>query len=87
MLQKFSDAEDMVSVAHRDATTQTVGVHDHSHSHGRFRRIPTLRLRDQIAFRNATVHQVTLAHSPLAEMRIGGSTARSDNYGSYAAVI
>src|ERR1700736_2021602 len=86
VLQKFADAEYVISVADGDATVQSVGAHDDADAHGGLGRIPALRFSDQAALGNAVAHQVIAAHAALTEGRIGGSTTRRNDDWCHAAV-
>src|ERR1035437_9057622 len=86
VFQKLADAEDVVSVAHRDATAQAVRTHDHAHAHGGFRGIAALRLSDQAALRNTVPHQIIASNPTLAETGIASGAARSDNDRRHTAV-
>ncbi len=77
-LQQLSNAEDMVGIADRDATVQAVGAHDDRDSHRRLRRIPPLSFGDQVTLRDAAMHEVIAAHAALAEVRIPGRAAGSN---------
>ena len=86
VFEQFADAEDVIGVAHGDATVQVVGTHDYGDAGSGFGSIAALGLGDQAAFGNAAAHQVIASDAALAVMRILGGTSGGDQYRRYSAL-
>jgi len=79
MFEKFSNAEDVVRVAHCYATMQAVGSHDDSDTIGGFRRVAALSLCDDTALRDTMVHEVIPPDAALAECWVQSRSASRDD--------
>ena len=86
ILEQFADAEDVIGVAHGDATVQVVGAHDYGDAGSGFGSIAALSLGDQAAFGDAAAHQVIASDAALAVMRILGGASGGDHYRRYSAL-
>src|SRR5208282_6073083 len=84
ILEQSLDAEDVIRVADGNATVQPIGAHDNRDAYCRLSRVRTLRLGDQVAFRNSAALKIIAAHAAFTEAGIGGGPAGGNYNGSNA---
>src|SRR5580692_3445409 len=82
VLKQLADAENVIRITNRYATVHVIRSHDHANSLRGLRRVGALGFGNQAGVRDATMHQVIVAHSTFTETRISRRPAGRNHYRS-----